>query len=300
MRFHVWVSLGVAALAATGVERLGRPGVVSLRGGLILTGVLVSLSIPIMLYIYAPVWTEPRRWNELYHLLRYSWLGRELRIAILRTGLLALVAWWIARAAAHIDPVRRARLAAILALLVLTDLLSAHWFDVPAVDPRFWTEPPETARRLKSDPNTIRVFGIGDKRRGEPGYASEKVDFMPVRDPLDWSLPLAWHLNASRGNTPMISRRIVDFYENAPGGIRFDLEGDTHIVTGNHSHPAFAALRNVRSGAAFIHRNSTGLPRARLIGKPLYADDRVSAIAAVKGSGSASGTISLSKIPTAH
>ena len=52
VRFHVWVSLGVAALAATGVERLGRPGIVSLRGGLVLAAVLVALSIPIMIYLY--------------------------------------------------------------------------------------------------------------------------------------------------------------------------------------------------------------------------------------------------------
>ena len=38
VRFHLWVSLGVAALAAVGVERLGRPGAVSLRGGLMLAG----------------------------------------------------------------------------------------------------------------------------------------------------------------------------------------------------------------------------------------------------------------------
>ena len=53
VRFHVWVSLGVAALAADGVERLGRPGAVSLESGLVLAGVLVAVSIPIMIYIYA-------------------------------------------------------------------------------------------------------------------------------------------------------------------------------------------------------------------------------------------------------
>ena len=86
VRFHLWVSLGVAALAAVGVERLGRPGAVSLRGGLILAGVLVALSIPIMIYIYTPVWTEPKRWTEPYHLDRYRWLGRELIVATIRTG----------------------------------------------------------------------------------------------------------------------------------------------------------------------------------------------------------------------
>ena len=52
---------GVAALAAVGVERLGRPGAVSLRGGLILAGLLVVLSIPIMVCIYSPIWTDPNR-----------------------------------------------------------------------------------------------------------------------------------------------------------------------------------------------------------------------------------------------
>ena len=60
---------------------------------------------------------------------------------------------------------------------------------------------------------------------------------MAVRDPLDWSLPLVWHLCRSRGNTPMISRRLVDFGEHATGKIRFDLEGDSHIVTGRRRSP---------------------------------------------------------------
>jgi hypothetical protein len=59
VRFHLWVSLGVSALAACGVQRLGRPGTVSLRNGLILAGTLIALSIPIMIYLYAPVWTRP-------------------------------------------------------------------------------------------------------------------------------------------------------------------------------------------------------------------------------------------------
>ena len=79
VRFHLWVSLGVAALAAVGVDRIGRPGAVSLRGGLNLAGVLVALSIPIMIYIYNPVWNQPKRWTDSAHLARFggwavSWL----------------------------------------------------------------------------------------------------------------------------------------------------------------------------------------------------------------------------------
>ena len=89
VRFHVWVSLGVAALAATGVERLGRPGVVSLRGGLVLAGVLVAVSIPIMIYIYMPVWTEPEALDRALPSRRYRWLGRELSPPLSGPALLA-------------------------------------------------------------------------------------------------------------------------------------------------------------------------------------------------------------------
>ena len=129
--------------------------------------------------------------------------------------------------------------------------------------------------------------GLRDRRqiRGGTGLCFGKSRFMSVRDPLDWSLPLVWHLNASRGVTPMVSRRVVDFYENVPGDVRFDLESDTHIVTGAASIRSFAALPNLPVGTAYIHRNTAALPRARLVGKPIYVDDRLAAIAAVKGSG---------------
>jgi hypothetical protein len=283
VRFHVWVSLGVAALAAIGVQRLERPGFVSLRAGLVFAGILVALSLPIMIYIYLPVWTRPKTWTQPYHLDRYRWLGRELAVATIRTGLLALSAWWVARGAARSENrQRRARRVALLPLIVLADLLSAHWVDVPTVDPAYWTVPPESARRLKSNPNTGRVFAIGDKASGEPGYASERIDFMAVRDPLDWSLPSVWHVNSSRGNTPMISRRFVEFSNQKIGRVRFDLEGDTHILTGRRNKADFADLPNLRAGAAFVHRNSQALPRVRLVGKPVYAADQSQATAAME------------------
>ena len=71
VRFHLWVALEVAAEAAVGVERLSRPGAVSLRGGLILAGLLVAVSIPIMVYIYTPVWARANGWVKPYHRDRY-------------------------------------------------------------------------------------------------------------------------------------------------------------------------------------------------------------------------------------
>ena len=80
------------------------------------------------------------------------------------------------------------------------------------------------------------MFGLADKASGEPGYASERVDFLSVRDPLDWSLPLVWHVPTSRGNTPMYSRRLFDFGDptgsNRSFPWRHDLEGDSHILLG--------------------------------------------------------------------
>jgi hypothetical protein len=134
---------------------------------------------------------------------------------------------------------------------------------------------------LKDNPNTIRVFGLAEKHSGEPGYASESVDFRAVRDPLAWSLPLVWHLNSSNGNTPMISRRLVDFGKQKTGMARYDLEGDTHLLTGRGNRSDVGNLPSLEVGAAVIRRNSTALPRARLVGRPVYAADQVHAVAAM-------------------
>jgi hypothetical protein len=191
----------------------------------------------------------------------------------------------IARIAARSTaPARRSRWAALLPLLVMADLLGAHWREVPTVEPRYWTEAPESARRLKADPSLIRIFARGDKHSGEPGYASEEepIDFLTVRDPLDWSLPPVWHVPTSRGNTPMISRRLEAYArltEKHPW--RHDLESDSHIVTGRNLNPAYRYLPAEPVGTAFIHRNRGALPRARLVGHPVYADDFLKAAESV-------------------
>ncbi len=153
VRFHLWVSLGIAALASVGVERLARGRDVSLRGGLLVAGAVVLLSIPIVAWAYLPVWLQPRRWSLSYHLLRYQWLGKELALAAARTAILAGAAWWTARtmARAKTESLRK-RLAALLPLFVIIDLLAAHWVDVPTLDPRYWTEPPETVEWLRTIP----------------------------------------------------------------------------------------------------------------------------------------------------
>ncbi|WP_165230363.1 YfhO family protein [Aquisphaera insulae] len=279
-RFVLWVSLAVAAMAAVGVERLSRPGAVRLGGAVRLLLVLAVASALILAYIYSPVWTTPRRWSQPYHLERYRWLGQELlrgvarNLAIVVTGL--IVASRMARSAS--EPLR-SRLAWILPILVLMDLSSAHAWDAPTVAPEYWTKPPATVERLRSDPDFIRVFGDGDKHSGEPGYASEPVDFLRVRDPLDWSLSAAWGLRGDKGETPMRSKRLLDYFDaaNHPGCGRFDLESVTHVVVGRGQREAFTPSKPV--GSAFLHRNTRALPRARLLGLPAYAKDDAEAAA---------------------
>ena len=298
VRFHLWVSLAVAALAAVGVERLARPGFVPLRSASILVAALIAASIPVLLYLYAPVWTEPGRWTTPYHLARYRWLGQELRSAAGRSAILILLgsaaAWQASRTS---RPLRRGRLAWVFPLLVLVDLMSAHAQDVPTATPAYWTSPPETVRRLKADPGFIRVYGDGDKHSGEPGYASEPIDYLPVRDALDWSLPAAWGLASSKGETPMIARRLLDYFDHVKIGTgRLDIESVSHVVTGRLQRNAF--LPNDPAGAAFVHRNRKVLPRARLVGRPVYVEDAAEGVKALERLGPENRTRLIVEDPT--
>jgi hypothetical protein len=168
--------------------------------------------------------------------------------------------------------------------LVLADLLGAHIVEAPTVDPRYWIEPPETVRLLKADPNLVRILGGAPKSSGEPGYASNKpIDFLAVRDPLDWSLPIVWHIASSRGETPMKAQRCLDYTDHTitERGL-LDIQGVSHVVTGRRAMPGKLFVQNGPAGAAFVYRNPNVLPRARLAGRPVYAEDRLSAIAALR------------------
>jgi hypothetical protein len=281
VRFHFWVALAVAALSAVGVDRLARPGVVRLRLAFGAAIALVITSIPIMIVVYAPVWTEPSRWALPNHLERFRWLGRELTAATVRTSLLVLVAGALATLAARAaDPARRSRWAALLPVLVIADLLGAHSEDAPTITPAYWTDPPPTARRLKADPSCQRVFGLAERASNEPGYASKPLNFLSHRDPLGWSLAPVWGLASSAGETPIIPRRYLAYTDHArvPRG-RFDIEGVTHLLTGRGFPNAFGKGEIV--GSAYIYRNYGALPRVRLMGRPYYVADQAEAIAAV-------------------
>jgi hypothetical protein len=280
VRYHLWVSLAVAALAAVGVDRLARPGVVKLRAALVTVAVLVVASLPILAYVYAPVWTQPGRWTRPEHQARYSWLATELVFSSLRTMALALAAWRVAALAARaVDLPKRRRCASILPVLVIADLLGAHWRDVPTVSPAYWTVPPQSVRVLREDPSFVRLFAIAKYHAGEPGYASVPVDFLQVRDALDWSLPAAWGLATARGETPIIPKRMLEYTDHVKMGRgRFDIESVSHLLSG---YPSGRKGRDSRAGAAWITRNPSALARARLVGLPIYASNEKDAIAAL-------------------
>ena len=200
---------------------------------------------------------------------------------MVRTGLITALGWWVARAAARSDqPDHRRRWAACLPLLVMADLLGAHWYDLVTVNPRYWTEPPITARKLESDPSVVRIFGLEDKASGEPGYASEPIDFLSVRDALDWSFPPVWHLRTSKGVTPMYSRRLFEFGD--PMGTsrsfpwRFDLEGVTHFLTGTQQA---GVAGEIRGTGQYAWLYPDGQPQARIVGASgFYAADERQAL----------------------
>lgn len=290
VRYHLWVSLAVAALAAVGADRLARADLprVRLRGSLLWVGLLVAASVPIALAVYAPAWNDPGRFTAVAsHRERTGWLAGELAWSGGRTFLLALLAGSAAMRALRANgPAARARWAAALPLLVMADLFGSHRHDAPTVDPAYWTAPPPAVGVVRADPAAGRVFGVAQRSSGEPGYASKRVDFRPVRDTLAWSLPPVWGLASAAGETPIYDRRLLDFHEHATAGLsRFDAEGVTHILTGE---PIGGFPGPVRAaGRAFVHRNPGAQPRARLMGRPVYVADPAGAARALDELGAA-------------
>ena len=264
VRFHLWVSLGVAALAAVGVERLGaaRRGLAPRRAD---PGRRArrALDPDHDLHLHAGL----DRAEPMDHAVSPRPLslagpradaGRAPDVPAGGAGLVGRAdrrARRPTRLGARDGP-RSCRSWSSPTSWARTGTTSPR--STPATGP----SRPRRSGGSRSDPGFIRVFGIADKASGEPGYASEPIDFLAVRDPLDWSLPLVWHLPSSKGNTPMISRRLFDFGD-PPGTSRsfpwrIDLEGDTHIVTGG----ALAGSAGRTSGRRGVHPPQSRRPAA--------------------------------------
>ena len=82
----------------------------------------------------------------------------------------------------------------------------------------------------------------------------------------------------------MIPRRLLDYFNGIREG-RLDVESVSHVVTGRNRRNKFQP--NTPVGAGFIHRNPRVLPRARLMGRPFYADGPAEAVAALEKLGPA-------------
>jgi Bacterial membrane protein YfhO len=287
VRYHLWVSLAVAALASVGVDRLSQPGRVRLGWAIGFTVTIVAASGLILFREYLPIWTDARRWNTPEHQEHFRWLGWELAIAAMRTVALVSAAWFLmTRALKESSPARRAWLVSALPLLVIADLLGSHLRDVPTIDPSYWTNPPASVRRIKTDPEAVRVYGVAEKSSAEPGFASRGVDFFEGRDTLAWSLPPVWGLLSSIGHTPIYPRRLLTFHDHAtPIPTRFDVEGVTHLLTARPI-PKYPGPVE-QAGRASIHRNLTAQPRARLMARPFYVNDEAGASKALDDLGAA-------------
>ncbi len=98
-------------------------------------------------------------------------------------------------------------------------------------------------------------------------------DIFPARDTLAWSLPPVWGLSSSGGHTPIIPRRTVRYDRvSIEAGVRFDVEGVSHVLAG----PGYRVARldaPEKAGSAFIFRNPGARDRVRMMGNPVYAAD---------------------------
>ncbi len=289
VRFHLWVALAVAALAGVGVDRLERGFPVRLRAAAWLVGVILVSSLAILCYVYAPIYSTPDRWKTPYHLARFRWLGNELTIATTRALLIGL-----ASTSAIITALRSRRwrrlACGVLPVLVIADLLGSHWYEAPTINPSYWTSPPKSARILRADPSFVRLAFVrmyrNEPSSGEPGYASIPLDFPPIRDTLGWSLAPVWGLKSLGGETPLLSRRMVKFTDQSlPGTVVYDLASVTHLIT-NRLNP-LRLDHAIPAGSALIYPNPDALPRARIMGQPVYAQNVPDAIAAMNRLGQA-------------
>ena len=250
-----------------------------------LLGGLLIASLLILYPTYRPALAESWRWPQKEHAAKFSWITREVALASVRNLSLVLATLFVAsRAVRSSRPRRRSLWAAVLPILSIADMAMAHANDVPTVDPSYWTVPPKSVARLHRDPSLIRIYGEGTYSSGEPGHASRPIDFMVVRETIAWSLPAAWDIPSSGGETPILSRRRFRFGEwKIPA--RYAIEGVSHALSTTPSDERLGPAEKV--GAAYIHRNLGALPRARIVSKAVYARDEREAATLLKSLGEA-------------
>ena len=156
VRFHLWVSLAVAALAAVGIDRLGRPGSVPHAPGVICRRTDRSRSRSC--YIYSPGVEAAGHVDSPVHLAPYRWLGRELEDSPSRTAILVLGLAPPGGQAGRATPVGRQWLAGFFRSCPGGPARRTP-SEVPTVSPA--TGPHRRNRpKAQGRPELIRVFGI--------------------------------------------------------------------------------------------------------------------------------------------
>jgi hypothetical protein len=286
VRFHLWVTMAAAAVAAAGMDAVARGDrEVRLKPAVACLCILAFASIAILAAQYHPVWTQSRRWSRLEDQLHFTWLGSEIAWAVGRNALILGMSFGCLRAALKSPSAAgRALAAGAIPILILFDLVTAHFHDCPTVDPVYWTETPAVARAIAEDPGSVRMLGQRDYSSGEPGYASKPVDFLAVRDTLAWSLPPVFGLKTIKGETPIISIRRA-WLDEIRTPERLALEGLTHLITAR-GMPETERIRPLgRFGSVYLHQVKDAIPRLRYMGEPIHVLDERAAARAVRDRG---------------
>ena len=231
-----------------------RPGRVRLRAAAVVASRSWSACrSPILVYVYAPVWTEPARWTAaLPPSTATAGSGGELAGAARGPSRLAAAGRRRrpSPAARATGPRRRGRLAALLPVLVIVDLLAAHRCDVPTVTAA--TGPSRRRRAPAAEGRPAHSSGVlrraPTRSAGEPGYAS-RAGRLPRR-------PRHARLEPAAGLGPGLRRR-RDADDLAARTCRLHRRGRTrarsgstsrgsrHLVTGR---PPSTGLRPGRAG----------------------------------------------------
>ena len=274
VRYHLWVTLGVAALASVGVDRLSRPGKVRIRGAAWGMLILALVALAIALNAYAPAWDGSGRWASPDARTRNRWLVDELTWAVVRSAALAVLGWMAIVVGVAVGT-RRVAGAGSPGCCRCSSWPSS-WARTGATSRRCRRStgpgPRRASRRSGPTPESGRVVGFAGPTANAPGFASMPIDFFKARDALAWNLPPVWGLHSAIGETPIFPRRLLRYFHAARfGSGRNDVEGVTHVVTGGVTFPGLGPPR--RAGSALIYRNPHAQPRARLMGRPAYALD---------------------------
>ena len=273
VRYHLWVTLGVAALASVGVDRLSRPGKVRIRGAAWGMLILALVALAIALNAYAPALDGPGRWTSTVCAHAGPPAGRRADVGGRAIGLLAILGWLAIVGASRIGtggaptPARRVVAAARPGRAPGRTLARRADGVAGLLD--------QAPGERRGDPVRPRAGAGRRVRRPDGECAGVRRDadrfLQGARRPGLESAP-AWGLHSATGETPLFPRRLLRLLQR--GAIRERAQrrrGGDACPHGRGDLPRPGPPP--RAGSALIYRNPHAQPRARLMGLPAYADD---------------------------